>query len=149
MSNYKVKNLFKDISQNIYNCCIDQSTFLISKLSHWYLLWRSSSQLIKYLQIFTWNMPSVSLDTNVYTISLEKFEESVNRRRIDNTIKEQTMIHKTLHRKLKIEHWTTRTFKNCRWTQMLQKSKQFLLHCCLWDTEVKYTDNIHTLSTNI
>ena len=48
-------------------------------------------------------MPSVSLDTNFYTVSLEKFEESVNRRRIDNTIKEQTMIYKTLHRKLKIE----------------------------------------------
>jgi hypothetical protein len=49
-------------------------------------------------------MPSVSLDTNFYTISLEKFEESVNRRRIDNTmVKEQTMIYKTLHRKLKLE----------------------------------------------
>jgi len=48
-------------------------------------------------------MPSVSLDTNFYIISLEEFEESVNRRRIDNTIKEQTMIYKTLHRKLKIE----------------------------------------------
>jgi hypothetical protein len=48
-------------------------------------------------------MPSVSLDTNFYTVSLEKFEESVNRRRIDNTIKEQTMVYKTLHRKLKIE----------------------------------------------
>ena len=100
---YKVKNLFKDILQTIYNCCIDQSTFLISKLSHWYLSWRSSPQFIKYLQIFTRNMPSVSLDTQFYTISLEKFEESVNRRRIDNTIKEQTMIYKTLHRKLKIE----------------------------------------------
>jgi hypothetical protein len=48
-------------------------------------------------------MPSVSLGTNFYIISLEKFEESVNRRRIDNTIKEQTMIYKTLHRKLKME----------------------------------------------
>jgi hypothetical protein len=48
-------------------------------------------------------MSFVSLGTNVYTISLEKFEESVNRRRIDNTIKEQTMIYKTLHRKLKME----------------------------------------------
>jgi hypothetical protein len=48
-------------------------------------------------------MPSVSLGTHFYTISLEKFEESVNRRRIDNTIKEQTMIYKTQHRKLKIE----------------------------------------------
>ena len=46
-------------------------------------------------------MPSVSLGTNFYTISLEKFEESVSRRRIDNTIREQTMIYKTLHRKLK------------------------------------------------
>jgi hypothetical protein len=130
MSNYKVKNLFKDISHTIYNCCIDQSTFLISKLSHWYLLWRSSPQLIKYLQIFTRNVPSVSLDTNFYTISLEKFEESINRRRIDNImVKEQTMIYKTLHRKLKIEQHEP-------WTQMLQKSNQFLLHCCLWDTEI-------------
>ena len=49
-------------------------------------------------------MPSVSLDTQFYTISLEKFEKSVNRRRIDNTmVKEQTMIYRTLHRKLKIE----------------------------------------------
>ena len=48
-------------------------------------------------------MPSVSLDTHFYTVSLEKFGESVNRRRIDNAIKEQTMIYKTLHRKLKIE----------------------------------------------
>jgi hypothetical protein len=48
-------------------------------------------------------MPSVSLDTHFYSISLEKFGESVNRRRIDNTIKEQTMIYKTLHRKLKME----------------------------------------------
>jgi hypothetical protein len=127
---YKVKNLFKDILQTIYNCCIDQSTFLISKLSHWYLLWRSSPQLIKYLQIFTRNMPSVSLDTNFYTISLEKFEESVNRRRIDNImVKEQTMIYKTLHRKLKIEQHEP-------WTQMLQKSKQFPLHCCLLNTEI-------------
>jgi hypothetical protein len=69
----------------------------------WYLLWRSSPQLVKYLKIFTWNMPSVSLDTHFYTVSLEKFGESVNRRRIDNTIKEQTMIYKPLHRKLKIE----------------------------------------------
>jgi hypothetical protein len=30
--NYRVKNRFKDISQNIYNCCIDQSTFLISDI---------------------------------------------------------------------------------------------------------------------
>jgi hypothetical protein len=115
------------------------------KLSHWYLLWRSSPQLVKYLQIFTWNMPSVRLDTNFYTISLEKFEESVNRRRIDNTIKEQTMIYKTLHRKLKIEHWTTRTFKNCRWTQMRQKSKQFLLH---YDLHNKYQcDNLDQYSS--
>ena len=48
-------------------------------------------------------MPSVSLDTTFCTISLEKFEEFVNRRWIDNTIKEQTTIYKTLHRKLKIE----------------------------------------------
>ena len=49
-------------------------------------------------------MPSVSLDTQFYTISLEKLEESVNRRRIDNTmVKEQTMIYRILHRKLKIE----------------------------------------------
>jgi hypothetical protein len=73
-------------------------------LTNWVDVWRSSPQLVKYLQIFTWNMPSVSLDTTFCTISLEKFEESVNRRRIDNTIKEQTMIYKTLHWKLKIEH---------------------------------------------
>ena len=48
-------------------------------------------------------MPSVSVDTNFYTVSIEKFEEFVNRRRIDNTIKEQIMIYKTLHRKQKIE----------------------------------------------
>ena len=144
MSNYKVKNLFKDISHTIYNCCIDQSTFLISKLSHWYLSWRSSPQLIKYLQILTRNMPSVSLDTQFYTISLEQFEKSVNRRRIDNTmVKEQTMIYRTLHRKLKIEQHEP-------WTQMLQKSKQFaLLPVRYWDFLVKYINNIHTLSTKI
>ena len=48
-------------------------------------------------------MSSVSLDIHFYTVSWEKFEESVNRRRIDNTIKEQTMIYKTLPRNLKIE----------------------------------------------
>jgi hypothetical protein len=38
----------------------------------------------------------------IFTINI-RLGESVNRRRIDNTIKEQTMIYKTLHRKLKIE----------------------------------------------
>ena len=28
---------------------------------------------------------------------------------------------------------------------MFQKNKQFLLHCCLWDTEIIYTDNVHIL----
>ena len=34
MPNYKVKTRFKDmdISQNIYNCCIDQSTCLMSDI---------------------------------------------------------------------------------------------------------------------
>ena len=34
MPNYKVKTRFKDmdISQNICNCCIDQSTFLMSDI---------------------------------------------------------------------------------------------------------------------
>jgi hypothetical protein len=53
--------------------------------------------------VYILNMPSVSLDTHFYTVSLEKFEEFVNRRRIDKAIKEQTMIYKTLHRILKME----------------------------------------------
>jgi len=35
----------------------------------------------------------------------------------------QTIVYKTVHRKLKIEQ-----LKNRGWTQMLQKVKQFLLH---------------------
>ena len=66
---------FKDRSQDIYNWCIAESTYLIFKLSHWYLLWISS----QYLQIFTENMPAVRLDTSI-SISLEKFEECVNLR---------------------------------------------------------------------
>jgi hypothetical protein len=38
----------------------------------------------------------------------------------------------------KTKDWTTRTHKNRR-TQIFQKSKHFLLHCCLWDTYKELT----------
>jgi len=48
--------------------------------------------------------------------------------------KGQTTIYKTLHRKLKIEQHEPTT--NRGWTQVLRKSKQFLLHMwhpsCYW-----------------
>ena len=53
--------------------------------------------------------------------------ETLNRRETYNTMtnrKGQTMIHKTLHRKL---NWNTNPIKNREWSHVLLNGKQFLL----------------------